>query len=161
VSITVVVTLTSNKKFTISNGKKTKSYKAGKYVTIKKNYALLKGGKSLTIEAKNNGKIKITSINRAQGTPSYRGSMVVQYVSGKGLTLVNHVAIRPQPGSLVDRREACRSRIRLRDQMGTQGAAGIAGESAARLLAARPQGDRLRIGSCRCGERKQITIPGA
>lgn len=87
------ITLTSNKKFTISNGKKTKSYKAGKYVTIKKNNALLKGGKSLTIEAKNNGKIKITSINRSQGTPSYRGSMVVQYVSGKGFTLVNHVAL--------------------------------------------------------------------
>lgn len=87
------VTLTSNKKFTISNGTKTKSYKAGKYVTIKKNYALLKGGKSLTIEAENNGKIKITSISRSQGTPSYRGSIVVRYVSGKGLTLVNHVAL--------------------------------------------------------------------
>lgn len=87
------VTLTSDKKFTISNGKKKKTYKAGKYVTIKKNYALLKGGKSLTIKADNNGKIKITSISRTQGAPSYRGSMVVQYVSGKGLTLVNHVPL--------------------------------------------------------------------
>lgn len=87
------VTLTSNKKFTISNGKKTKSYKAGKYVTIKKNHALLKGGKSITVKAENNGKIKISSISRSQGTPSYRGSIVVQYVSGKGLTLVNHVPL--------------------------------------------------------------------
>lgn len=87
------VTLTSDKKFTVSNGKKTKTYKAGKYVTIKKNYALLKGGKSLTVKAESNGKIKITSISRTQGTPSYRGSIVVQYVSGKGLTLVNHVPL--------------------------------------------------------------------
>lgn len=87
------ITLTSNKKFTISNGKKTKTYGAGKYVTIKKSYALLKGGASLTIKATDSGKIKITSINRTQGTPSYRGSMVVRYVSGKGLTLVNHVPL--------------------------------------------------------------------
>lgn len=87
------VTLTSNKKFTISNGKSARSYKAGKYVTIKKNHALLKGGKSITVKAEDNGKIKISSISRSQGTPSYRGSIVVQYVSGKGLTLVNHVAL--------------------------------------------------------------------
>lgn len=87
------VTLTSNKKFTISNGNKTKSYGAGKYVTIKKSYALLKGGKSLTIKAADNGKIKITSISRAQGIPSYRGSIVVRYVSGKGLSVVNHVPL--------------------------------------------------------------------
>lgn len=87
------VTLTSNKKFTISNGKSARSYKAGKYVTIKKNHALLKGGKPITVKAEDNGKIKISSISRSQGTPSYRGSIVVQYVSGKGLTLVNHVAL--------------------------------------------------------------------
>ena len=87
------ITLTSNKKFTITNGKKTKSYGAGKYVTIKKSYVLLKGGKSLTIKAADNGKIKVISVSRAHGTPSYRGSMVVQYISGKGLTLVNHVPL--------------------------------------------------------------------
>ena len=94
------ITLTSGEDFTVSNGAKTKKYSGGKSVTIKTTNSMLKKG-ALTIKAANNGKIKVTSIKRSQGQPSYRGYFVIRYVKGKGLTLVNHLDLEEYLYSVV------------------------------------------------------------
>lgn len=87
------IVVSSGKPFTLSNGTKTRSYKAGKKVTIKSSNSLLKNGSSIYVKAKNNGKIKIASIIRGYGTPAYRGYMEIKNVAGRGLALINHVSM--------------------------------------------------------------------
>ena len=95
------LTIVGTKKLTISNGKKNKTYGAGKKITIKSNYTLLKGGKVITIKPKGNGKTKVSSIQRNQGNPAYRGTLTIRYVAGKGLVLVNQVSVEEYLYSVV------------------------------------------------------------
>ena len=95
------VTVTSTKKFTISNGKETKTYNAKQKVTIKPNSSLFGKGTKLTIAAKDSGKIQITSISRSQGKPSYRGKIEVNVVKGKGMTLINQLQLEQYLYSVV------------------------------------------------------------
>lgn len=95
------ITVTSTKKFTISNGKETKTYNAKQKVTIKPNSSLFGKGTKLTIAAKDSGKIQITSISRSQGKPSYRGKIEVNVVKGKGMTLINQLQLEQYLYSVV------------------------------------------------------------
>lgn len=95
------LTLVGTKKLTISNGKKTKTYAAGKKVTIKSNYGLLKGGKVVTVKPQGKGKTKVTSIQRNQGIPVYRGTLTIRSIAGKGLALVNQVPVEEYLYSVV------------------------------------------------------------
>ncbi len=85
------VTVTATKAFTISNGKKTKKYKAKKRVTLRSGNSMFKNGASVQVDTKDGGKIKVTSIKRSQGVPAYRGSLTIKAVSGKGLAVINDV----------------------------------------------------------------------
>ncbi|MDE7423832.1 MAG: SpoIID/LytB domain-containing protein [Lachnospiraceae bacterium] len=95
------VTVTSTKKFTISNGTETKTYNAKQKVTIKSNSSLFGKGTKLTIAAKDSGKIQITSISRSQGKPSYHGKIEVNVVKGKGMTLINQLQLEQYLYSVV------------------------------------------------------------
>ena len=95
------VTVTSTKKFTISNGTETKTYNAKQKVTIKPNSSLFGKGTKLTIAAKDSGKIQITSISRSQGKPSYHGKIEVNVVKGKGMTLINQLQLEQYLYSVV------------------------------------------------------------
>lgn len=95
------VTLTSTKKFTISNGAETKTYNAKQKVTIKPNSSLFGKGKKLTIAAKDSGKIQITSISRNQGRPSYRGKIELNVITGKGMTIINQLQLEQYLYSVV------------------------------------------------------------
>lgn len=94
-------TVTSTKKFTISNGVETKTYNAKQKVTIKPNSSLFGNGKKLTISAKDNGKIQITSISRNQGRPSYRGKIELNIIAGKGMTIINQLQLEQYLYSVV------------------------------------------------------------
>lgn len=95
------VTLTSTKKFTISNGTETKNYNAKEKVTIKPGSSLFGKQTKLTITAKDSGKIQITSINRSQGKPSYRGKIELNVIAGKGITVINELPLEQYLYSVV------------------------------------------------------------
>lgn len=89
------ITVTSNSKFTITygkNGKKKKSYKAKKKVTIDMDSAFLKDGR-VTIKSKEeDGSITITSIKRNEISPSYEGAIEVTKEKD-GLLIVNELSL--------------------------------------------------------------------
>lgn len=86
------VTVTSDSKFTITYNGNKKSCKAGKEVKITKNSDYMKKGRlSITADDKQ-GKIKILSIERSQGTPSYRGKIEIASTKD-GLTIVNELPL--------------------------------------------------------------------
>lgn len=94
------VTVTSKDKFTIDNGKKIRTYPAKKAVTITASSKLFKKASAITIQAEGNGMIKINSIRRSQGNPSYRGSIILRK-SGSNLSVVNKVALEEYLYSVV------------------------------------------------------------
>lgn len=94
------VTLTSTNKFTVSNGKKTRTYPAKKKISIKASSKLFKGASAITIQAEKKGKITLTSIKRSQGNPSYRGSIILRK-SGENLSVVNEVPLEEYLYSVV------------------------------------------------------------
>lgn len=95
-----IVTLTSTNKFTISYGKKTKTYPAKKIVSIKASSKLFKKSSVVTIQAEEKGTIKLTSIKRSQGNPSYRGAIVLRK-SGSNLSVVNELPLEEYLYSVV------------------------------------------------------------
>ncbi|WP_455715669.1 SpoIID/LytB domain-containing protein [Anaerosporobacter sp.] len=93
------VVITSDKPFTITYGKKKKKYDANEKVTIKPSSNMLKDGR-LQVKTTDKGKITISSIKRAYGTPSYRGSLeIVSY--DQGLTIVNELPLEEYLYSVV------------------------------------------------------------
>ena len=87
------ISVTSDNAYTLSNGKKTKNYRAKKKVTVRTSNGMLKNGQSIWVMPAGAGKTKITSITRSMGTPSYAGKLEIKNVSGKGLVVINHVDI--------------------------------------------------------------------
>ena len=94
------VTLTSANKFTVSNGKKTKTYPAKKKISIKASSKIFKGASVVTIQAEDNGKITLNSIKRSQGNPSYRGAIILRK-AGNNLSVVNEVPLEEYLYSVV------------------------------------------------------------
>lgn len=93
------VVLTSDEPFTITYGKKKKKYDANEKVTITTTSKMLKDGR-LRVKTTDKGKITISSIKRAYGTPSYRGSIeIVSY--DQGLTIVNELPLEEYLYSVV------------------------------------------------------------
>lgn len=87
-----VVKITSDKEYTLKAGDVVKTYKAGQTITLKSSNKLFKEGR-LKIETKSeNGKIKLLSIKRAYGNPSYRGTMEIEKTD-KGLIVINELPI--------------------------------------------------------------------
>ena len=85
------VQLTSDNNFTLYYGTCEERHNAGEIITIDKNSSyLVEGRVKATADA--GGLIKINSINRAQGTPSYEGSIEIS-TNDDGLTITNEVLI--------------------------------------------------------------------
>lgn len=94
------VTLTSTNKFTVSNGKKTRTYPAKKKISIKASSKIFKGASVVTIQPEKKGRITLTSIKRSQGNPSYRGAIILRK-SGNNLSVVNEVPLEEYLYSVV------------------------------------------------------------
>lgn len=84
--------ITSDSKFTLSNGTLKKTYKAGKKVTVKPGSKWLSGGRLLITCKDSKGKIAVESIKRNGVTPSYYGTMEVSKAD-EGLLLVNELPL--------------------------------------------------------------------
>lgn len=88
------VVLTADCSFTVTKGKSSKSYKKGEKVTIKPEKQSFEGEKRIKITTEDSkGKIKILSLKRSYGTPSYRGSVEVCWKKGEGLLLINELSL--------------------------------------------------------------------
>lgn len=96
------ITVSSNKDFTVTIGNTVQEYGAKKKVTISMNDEIFKTGDNLKISAKNNGKVKITSLKRSHGTPSYRGKIEVKLIDGKGLIVINKLPLEQYLYSVVN-----------------------------------------------------------
>lgn len=86
------VKLTSDSPFTIYYGDKKKSFKAKEEVSIDRSSKYLVNGRFSVKANKEEGQIKILSLKRSYGNPSYRGSIEVAYTSS-GFTLVNELPL--------------------------------------------------------------------
>ena len=86
------VEITSDTPFTIYYGDKKKSFKAGEEVTINKASKYLVKGRLSVKSNQEEGQIKILSLKRSYGNPSYRGSIEVAY-SDSGFTLINELPL--------------------------------------------------------------------
>jgi len=86
------VQLTADREFTVTIGDKKTTYKKGEELTFSSNDDSLAQGR-VHIETKSeNGKIKILSLNRADGSPSYRGSIEIASTEN-GLLIINELSI--------------------------------------------------------------------
>lgn len=82
------VTLTVDTDAVLSYGKKEKKLKAGESLTIEPDSKYLKEGRAIITPVTKDGQIRISSISRSQGTPSYCGSIEIKE-EPEGLTIVN------------------------------------------------------------------------
>lgn len=88
------VEVTADGDFTISYGNEKKSYKAKEKVTIKPSSKILKESRRLKIETKEKEKrITIVSLTRSSGSPTYRGSIEMEYIKKKGITIINELPL--------------------------------------------------------------------
>lgn len=71
--------------------KKTKTLKAGKTYTFRASSAWLKKG-TVCLTPEGDGKIKVSSIRRACGTPAYRGKLEMR-TAGEGILLINELPL--------------------------------------------------------------------
>ncbi|SEV96599.1 SpoIID/LytB domain-containing protein [[Clostridium] fimetarium] len=85
------VQISSDNNFTLYFATSEEKHNAGEVITIDKNSPYLVEGRVKAI-ADTEGLIKINSINRSQGTPSYEGSIEIA-LNDEGLTITNEVLI--------------------------------------------------------------------
>lgn len=86
------ITVTSKEDFKIIAGDIVKERKAGDVVTIKKGNKLFKEGRITITTKSGEGKITVTSLNRASGNPSYRGTLEIG-LEGNKLLLINELPL--------------------------------------------------------------------
>lgn len=82
------VTLTVDTDSQLFYGKKEETLKAGESLTLKPDSRYLKEGRLTIVPGTDKGCTSITSISRAQGVPSYQGSIEIKK-EAEGLTIVN------------------------------------------------------------------------
>lgn len=86
------VKFTSDKGITVTVGEKETKYNAGEEVSFKVGDEALSQGRVYIKSDSENGKIKLLSVNRNDGNPSYRGSMEIESTDN-GLIIINDVSI--------------------------------------------------------------------
>lgn len=86
------VEITSEKGFTVRAGDTEKTYKGGKTLKLTKKSELFKKGRVEIIPKKKGGKLTVTTLNRNNRHPAYRGSMEVA-LEKEGLLLVNELSL--------------------------------------------------------------------
>lgn len=87
------VTLTGTTDFTVKIGKKKTTYKKGEKVTFTPKKADFSKSNRISITPQKDGKIKILSMKRSDGNPSYRGNIEVNWKKGKGLVIINELSL--------------------------------------------------------------------
>lgn len=88
------VVITSDSKYTVAYGKKSKEYDAGEKLTLNSESQWLKENGRVTIKSKEkDSKIKFFSFKRSQGNPSYRGSVEISLAKEGGLTVINELSL--------------------------------------------------------------------
>lgn len=86
------VTVTSSSAFTVAYGEKKKEYKAKAKVTIKTDSGWFKEGNITITPKKPTGKLKVVSLKRGCGQPSYRGSLELEKTKS-GIVLINELGV--------------------------------------------------------------------
>ena len=86
------VELTVDSDFTISSKETEHSYKKGEIVTIEPGATLLSEGRITVKAAEEGAKIKLLSVERSDGNPSYRGSIEISE-GDKGLLIINELPL--------------------------------------------------------------------
>lgn len=86
------VSVTSDSDFYISTGDVKTEYKAGEIVDIYRDAAIMSAGRVCIEPSDIGGRIKLMSVKRAQGNPSYRGSLYVSLYD-EGLVVVNELPL--------------------------------------------------------------------
>ena len=86
------VTVTSDTDFTISYGDTTKEYAAGDKINFRNGSEELKSGIAKITSKEEDGKIKITSVERQGGAPSYRGTIELSK-DDKGVLVINELPV--------------------------------------------------------------------
>lgn len=86
------IQVTSNTEYTVYYGKKKKVVKAGETLTFRTANPLLAAGRVRISANQIGGKITVSSMEKASGHPSYRGTLELRKY-GKGLTLINELSI--------------------------------------------------------------------
>lgn len=94
------VTVTSNQDFTINDGLKDKSCKAGDIVSIDKDSKYLKNGRMKVTPVNEDGVITLLNVERAYGSPSYHGSIEIANAS-EGLYVINETGLEQYLYSVV------------------------------------------------------------
>lgn len=98
------IALTSDTAFTVRCGShaamESQSYEAGEVVSFDRNSECLKDNRVYIEPQALTGKIQLLSVERAQGTPSYRGKMEIS-ASSDGLVLVNELLLEEYLYSVV------------------------------------------------------------
>lgn len=86
------VMLTSDTDYTVTYGDQVKECKAGEYVELRTGSAELKEGSARVQSKEENGRIRIMTIERQNGNPSYRG--VLEFTKNdKGICIVNELPV--------------------------------------------------------------------
>lgn len=86
------ITLTADEDYTVSAGEVVKEHKAGGVVTIKITNKLFQEGRMTIATHSGEGKITVTSLNRAGGNPTYRGTLEIVLEEDKML-LINELPL--------------------------------------------------------------------
>ncbi len=86
------VTLTSDTDFTVICGEQVTEYKAGDYLEIRTGSVELSGGSARVQSKEENGRIRITTIERQNGNPSYRGVLELSK-NDKGVCVINELPV--------------------------------------------------------------------
>lgn len=86
------VSFTCTSEYTVKMGDNTKSYKAGKKITVKPSSKIMKSGRIIITPKKASGKVKLLNVNRSCGAPCYRGKVEISKYEDK-LTVVNELPL--------------------------------------------------------------------
>ncbi len=86
------IVLSGTKDFTVTIGEKEVSYKAGSELTFKKDDEVLKNNRIFIRPKSENGKIKLLSLERSGGKPSYRGSIEIS-AGEEGIIIINELPL--------------------------------------------------------------------
>lgn len=86
------VMVTSDTDFTITYGDTVKEYKADEKVEFRNGSEELKNGTAIVQSKTEDGKIKVTSVERQSGSPQYRGKLELSR-DDKGVILINELSV--------------------------------------------------------------------
>lgn len=86
------ISFTCTSAYTVQMGTETKSYKAGKKITVKPSSKIMNVGRIIIKPKEESGKVKLINVERNCGTPYYRGTVEISKYEDK-LSIVNELPL--------------------------------------------------------------------